>query len=84
MTMAIPETAAMAQHAIDNLESRRAKKWEDIADVPREVFNDRGEKRLNVEWVRLWVQLQKEDEKVELKTEDAWLKAHLHLKNENV
>ena len=63
MVMAMPETPAQVERAVENLESRREKIWEDIQGVPREIYNDRGEKRLNVEWLRLWAQLQTSDKK---------------------
>ena len=65
MTLAMPDTERGAQQAIENLEARRPKVWEDIDGVPREIINDRGEKTLNVEWLRLHVKIQREDRKAE-------------------
>ena len=55
--------SAQVEQAKENLEARRAKVWEDIEGVPREIINEKGEKRLNIEWLKLWAQLQDSDKK---------------------
>ena len=60
--LAMPETEKEAKKDIEMLESYKPPAWEDLDGMQREIINDRGEKTLNVNWIRAWVKKQKEDD----------------------